>query len=89
MKVNDGKGLYDNEGLCDTLIADLNNLPKLLMTGQYIQYCATITGMAQRLVNLKEGIRKDMDSMKEKVEDLKRINDRLITEKDGVENGEN
>ena len=85
MKVNDGKGLYDNEGLCDTLIADLNNLPKLLMTGQYIQYCATVTGMAQKLVNLKEGIRKDMKSMKEKVEDLKRINDRLITEKDGAE----
>ena len=85
MTVNDGNGLYDNEGLCDTLIADLNNLPKLLMTGQYIQYCATVTGMAQKLVNLKEGIRKDMESMKEKVEDLKRINDRLITEKDGAE----
>ena len=89
MKVNDGKGLYDNEGLCDTLIADLNNLPKLLMTGQYIQYCATVTGMAQKLVNLKEGIRKDMESMKEKIEDLKRINDRLITEKDGAEHGSN
>ena len=85
MTLNDGKGLYDNEGLIDTMIADLNNLPKLLMTGQYIQYCATVTGMAQKLVNLKEGIRKDMESMKEKVEDLKRINDRLITEKDGAE----
>lgn len=89
MKLNDGKGLYDNEGLIDTLIADLNSLQKLLMTGQYIQYCAMITGMAQKLVNLKEGIRSDMDSMKEKVEDLKRINDRLIAEKDGAENGSN
>ena len=89
MKLNDGKGLYDNEGLIDTLIANLNSLQKLLMTGQYIQYCAMITGMAQKLVNLKDGIRSDMDSMKEKVEDLKRINDRLIAEKDGAENGSN
>lgn len=89
MKLNDGKGLYDNEGLIDTLIADLNSLQKLLMTGQYIQYCAMITGMAQKLVNLKDGIRSDMDSMKEKVEDLKRINDRLIAEKDGANDGEN
>ena len=89
MTLNDGKGLYDNEGLCDTLIADLNNLPKLLMTGQYIQYCAAVTGMAQKLANLKEGIKKDMDSMKENVEQLKRINDLLIAEKDGAENGNN
>lgn len=87
LTVNDGKGLFDNEGLCDSLLLDLNSLTKMLMTGQYIQFCATITGMGQKLVNLKKGIQADMDSMKEKVEDLKRLNDLLI-KKDGAENGE-
>ena len=92
--VNDGKGLYDNEGLCDTLINDLNNLPKLIMQGQYIQFCALVTGMAQKIINLQKGIKADMDSMKEKVDELKRINDGLVeqmtglpVEKDGAENG--
>ena len=92
--VNDGNGLYDNAGLCNSLILDLNNLPKLMMTGQYIQFCATVASMGQRLVNLKKGIKADMDSMKEKVEDLKRMNDSLVeqmtglpVEKDGAENG--
>ena len=76
--VNDGKGLFDNEGMCDSLIVDLNNLQKMLMTGQYIQYCVTITSMGQKIVNLKKGIKADMDSMKEKVEELKRMNDSLV-----------
>lgn len=96
MTVNDGKGLYDNEGLCDSLINDLNTLPKHLMSGQYILFCSTVTAMGQKLINLKTGIKNDMDSMKEKVEELKRTNDTLVeqmtglpVEKDGAENGSN
>lgn len=84
MTVNDGKGLYDNEGLCDTLLLDLNNLLKLLMTGQYIQFCALVTSMGQKIVNLKSGIHNDMDSMKEKVEELKRMNDSLVEQMTGL-----
>lgn len=94
MTVNDGKGLYDNEGLCDSLIMDCNNLVKILLSGNYVQFCNTIVQMVKKLVNLKEGIKKDMDSMKNKVEDLKRMNDSLVeqmtglpAEKDGVKNG--
>lgn len=94
LTVNDGKGLFDNEGLCDSLLLDLNSLQKMLMTGQFIQYCATVTGMAQKIVNLKKGIKADMDSMKEKVEELKRMNDSLVeqltglpVEKDGAKDG--
>jgi hypothetical protein len=50
--------------------------------------------MAQKLVNLKKGIQTDMDSMKEKVEELKRMNDSLFeqatglpVDKEGDENG--
>lgn len=96
MTVNDGKGLYDNEGLCDLLIADLNTATKMLMSGQYVQYCITVTGMVQKLMNLKKGIKADLDSMKEKVEELKRMNDSLVeeltglpVEKDGADDGKN
>lgn len=96
MTVNDGKGLFDNEGLCDSLISDLNSLSKFLVSGQYIQFCAIVTSMAQKLLNLKKGIQTDEDSMKEKVEELKRINDSLVeqvtglpVDKDGANNGKN
>ena len=92
--VNDGKGLYDNEGLCDLLVNDLNNLVKDLTSGQHVQFCIHVTGMVQKLMNLKKGIRNDMDDMRKKVEELKAANDSLMeqitglpVEKDGAENG--
>lgn len=94
--VNDGKGLYDNEGMCDLLVNDLNDLVKDLTSGQHVQFCIHVTGMVQKLMNLKKGIKADMDSMKEKIEELKQMNDSLVeqitglpVEKDGAENGTN
>jgi hypothetical protein len=89
LTVNDGKGLYDNEGVCDTLLVDLNRLPKILMDGQYIQFCAVIQSMAQRIKNLKEGIRNDTDSLKNNIETLKRANDELMQEKQAERDGVN
>ena len=92
--VNDGKGLYDNEGLCDLLVNDLNELVKDLTCGRGVQFCIHVTGMVQKLTNLKTGIRNDMDDMRKKIEELKAANDSLMeqitglpVEKDGAENG--
>lgn len=82
--VNDGKGLYDNEGLCDSLKQDLNNMIKLAMAGQYVAACGLITGMSVKLTNLKQGIKADMDSMKNKVEELKKMNDALMEKQAGL-----
>ena len=94
--VNDGKGLYDNEGLCDLLILDCNNAVKSLMNGNFVQFCGIVVQMVQKLSNLKDGIRKDMESMQNKIDELKKINDSLVelttglpVEKDGAENGSN
>ena len=84
LTVNDGKGLMDNEGLCDSLLLDLNNLPMVLMTGQYIQFCAKVSSMAARLANLKKGIADDMQSMRDKLEEMKRINDDLMQQISGL-----
>ena len=95
INVNDGKGLYDNEGLCDTLISDLNGILKYAACGQYLQACAVVTGMAQKILNLKKGIKDDADSLKGKLEELKRENARLVeqitglpVDKDVIDNGE-
>ena len=84
LTVNDGKGLYDNEGLCDSLIIDCNNAVKNLARGNYVQFCGVVVQMVQKLANLKEGIRNDMNSMKKKVEELKRENDELFEQKTGI-----
>ena len=78
--VNDGKGFYDNEGLCDTLINDVNNFLKLLFTGQHILFCNSVAQVAQKLVNLKNGINHDINALKDRIEDQKRLNKELNDE---------
>ena len=89
MTVNDGKGLYDNEGLCDTLLVELNRIPKILMDGQYIQFCAVIQSMAQRITNLKQGIKTDLESKDKIIEELKKANEALMQEKQAERDGVN
>lgn len=83
-EVNNGGGLYDNEGLCDTLISDCNNLVKQVCSGQYIQFCNTVVQMVQKLANLKGGIKADLASKDKIIEELKRINADLVEEKTGL-----
>ena len=77
LTVNDGNGFMDNEGLIDSLIADLNNTIKNMASGQYIRVCHLVIEMVQKLQNLKNGVRADMDALRDQVEDLKRLNNEL------------
>ena len=89
VKVNDGKGLFDNAGLCDTILTDLNGCIKLIFEGKFLQFCAAVSSIAVRVVNLKKGIETDRKSLIDNIEDLKRANAELLKElnKDGVNNG--
>jgi hypothetical protein len=60
--VNDGKGLYDNLGLIDTLILDCNDLPKLLFAGNNVAFCNRLVQMVTKLANLKTGIKSDIEN---------------------------
>ena len=82
--VNDGGGLYDNAGLCDTLIADCNNLVKQAVSGNYLACCNTVVQMVRKLGNLKKGITDDLASKDQIIEELKRMNDALMEEKTGL-----
>ena len=64
-------GLYTNTELIDTILSDLNTLPKHLIDNQYVAFCGVIASLAQRLVNLKDGIKSDLDSKNNMIESLK------------------
>lgn len=74
--INDGKGLWDNKGLCDTLKTDLNNMVKAVVSGQYILFSGIVAQMAQKIDNLKKGIAADLASKDAIIEELKRVIDR-------------
>ena len=73
MTVNDGKGLYDNDGLIEKAIVKLNEAIKDLTGGQYISFCGGIEQIAQILVCLKKAVKQEKDSSNAKIEELKRV----------------
>lgn len=82
MTVNDGKGLFDYEGLIDTLIVDCNELPSALFRGQNVQFCKRIVDMVQKLINLKAGLKSDFESRDRTIEMY-----RNVVEKNGGDEG--
>lgn len=76
-KVNDGKGLFDNVGLIDTLIVDCNTLVKQIFSGNGVAFCAKVVEMVQKLNNLKNGVTSDMEALQKELDDLRRFVDDL------------
>lgn len=74
---NDGGGMYDNEGICESMIVDLNDMTKAMAAGQYVRYCSLLVGMVQKLTNLKKAIRTEKEDMKQQLKDLERLNNEL------------
>lgn len=83
MIVNDGKGLFDNEGICDQGIIICNAAMKELISGQYLAFADKMQQIAKIFANLKKGIKADHESMEQKIEDQKKIIS-LLEEKTGV-----
>lgn len=84
MKINDGNGLYDNQGLCDSLILDCNNLVKQITGGNYVSFCGIVVQMVQKLGNLKEGIKHDLESKNNIIDELKSMNAELQEHNTGI-----
>ena len=83
-KINDGGGLWDNEGICDKGVALCNDALKDLVSGQYLSFVNKIEQVVKIFANLKKGIHTERESMEQKVEELKRMNDALVEEKTGL-----
>lgn len=86
LTVNDGKGLLDNEGLCDYIASNLNNAVRSLVNGNTLQFCQKVSEITTQLAHLKKGIKDDIDSKDRIIDELKKINDELANQtiKDGV-----
>ena len=65
------KDIMSNPELIDSLIVDLNSLPKKLIDGQFIQFCATVAQMGQKLGNLRKTIDDDVKNRNAIIETLK------------------
>ena len=85
--VNDGGGLYDNEGLIDTIIVDLNDILKNMAAGQYIRICNLVVGMTQKLTNLKKNMKEELAARDQQVADLFNLNKELERRLNGLPEG--
>lgn len=79
--VNDGGGFLDNIGLIDSLIVDCNKSTKALVSGNYVLYSSINVQMVQKLNNLKQGVKNDIDGLLKQIKDLK-----ALLEEEGKEN---
>ena len=77
IRVNDGNGLFDNEGICDKGISLCNAALKDLVSGQYLLFVNKVEQIAQIFGNLKKSIKNDRESLEATIEELKRMNERL------------
>ena len=77
IKVNDGGGLMDADKALralgfETLIVNCNDLPKAMAAGEYVKFCGMIVEMVQKLAQLKIGIRNDMKSLQNRIDEMKK-----------------
>lgn len=89
------KGLFSHAELIDTLMQDCEKIMKSLVSGKYLDFAMILIQMLQKLTNLKGGIEDDLQSMKNKIDELKKVNDEMneklnyYIQKEGGKVGEN
>ena len=86
INMNDGKGLYDNIGLIETLIVDCERVVKALVSGEYMRFSALMVGMVQKLNNLRDGVKGDIESLQKQVKELQRLLDDINAAERGSDN---
>lgn len=84
VNVNDGKGLFDNEGLIDTLILDCNSIVKDLAGGECVRFCSRIVQMVQKLSNLKTAMREELESKDEQIRQANRLTNDILEAETGL-----
>ena len=82
--VNDGGGLEDTNGYIDRIIVECNEAVRNLTMGQYIGFCSRMAGITSKLLNLKDGVQKEYDALREQIRGLEQANHDLM---DKLNNG--
>ena len=70
MNVNDGGGLYNTDGMFDSIIVDCDGLLKKLFDGQRVAFCGGVVELIQKLGALKEGVVKELSDKDKRIEEL-------------------
>lgn len=78
--VNDGKGLFDTNGFIDSIIVDCNELPKLLISGQGVGWCAKVVEIVQKLSALKKGVKNENEDFRRQIATLTHENESLTAQ---------
>lgn len=68
LRINDGGGLMDSEGMIASLIVDCDTAVKALTGGNHIKFCDVMVGMVRKLAVLKNGVKSMQDQIKELTE---------------------
>lgn len=76
--VNDGKGVYDIAGLIETLIMDCNNQVKQLVGGNYIAFANLTVQMVQKLSNVLNGYKQEIESRDRQIAELSKAHEELL-----------
>ena len=63
--------MLSHDELINTIIQDLNSAIKCLFNGQYIAFCDTVRSIAQRLALLNDGVKRDLQSRDNTINELK------------------
>ena len=63
--------MLNHEELINTITQDLNGAIKCLFNGQYIAFCDAIRSIAQRLALLNDGVKRDIQSRDNTINELK------------------
>lgn len=58
--------------MIDAIIVDCNNLAKHLISGEYIGFCSLITQIVQKMIQLRETVKKELDNKDKIIDELKR-----------------
>jgi hypothetical protein len=63
--------MYTNSELLDSVITEMYEMFKALISGNYVRFCAAFADIISKLGSLREGLKKQTDADNACIEDLK------------------
>jgi len=70
IRVNDGGGFYDINGMFDSLIVDIDNQLKALFCGERVSFCGGTVAMINKVAAMKKGVNDEIEGLKKQIKEL-------------------
>lgn len=72
IRVNDGGGFYDINGMFDSLIVDIDNQLKALFCGERVSFCGGMVAMINKVSAMKKGVNDEIEGLRKQIKELER-----------------